>query len=398
MSSRVSAGFPPPLQPTWCGSGQSALAAAQQKPASSRATATATIVRRLPRSVSSRCQVRCRRCCAAQEIARTCGGWPAWRRLSASPLARRAAVVPGGFDQQPAAVPGPGLGDRALAALLARCVLRGNEAEVAHQERGTREAVKVADLRAEPDRAQRLDAAQAAQPCDRRSPRGVGNQLRDRRFERLATDQQRVDRADVVAQRDLRPALAEVDAGQPAAVMLRPGAGAALETTVVTQQQLGEPMAGTHQIAADVLAGTDQVTQRLLGGARNADQVQPTDHQQPQQPLRVTAIGLHPVARRPLDLPGRGHDTPDSGVLQGAREPEPGRAGLIGNPCRTRQPGAELEHLARGTRQPPHHELPGRAVHRRSDHLRRVHIQPRPAANLFHGRHSHDCGRGPGHS
>ncbi len=50
MLSRVVARWVlPPLQPTWCLVGQLALASAQQKPASSRATATATIVRRLPR-------------------------------------------------------------------------------------------------------------------------------------------------------------------------------------------------------------------------------------------------------------------------------------------------------------------------------------------------------------
>ena len=50
MLSRVVARwFLPPLQPTWCMSGQLAFASAQQKPVSSRATATATIVRRFPR-------------------------------------------------------------------------------------------------------------------------------------------------------------------------------------------------------------------------------------------------------------------------------------------------------------------------------------------------------------
>ena len=49
MLSRGTRGLPP-LQPTWCiGQRQSAFASAQQKPVSSRATATATIVRRLPR-------------------------------------------------------------------------------------------------------------------------------------------------------------------------------------------------------------------------------------------------------------------------------------------------------------------------------------------------------------
>ena len=57
----------PPLQPTWCmGRGQAAFASAQQKPVSSRATATATMVRRLPR----RRRVAARRCAGAAGRAR----------------------------------------------------------------------------------------------------------------------------------------------------------------------------------------------------------------------------------------------------------------------------------------------------------------------------------------
>ena len=48
-------------------------------------------------------------------------------------LRRRAAVVPCGLDQQPAGVPGPGFGDRALSAFLAAGVLRRGQAEVTHQ-------------------------------------------------------------------------------------------------------------------------------------------------------------------------------------------------------------------------------------------------------------------------
>src|SRR3974390_136667 len=54
--------------------GQSACASAQQNPASSRATATAKIVERLPRCSARRRQTRCRRCWACQLIAITVAG------------------------------------------------------------------------------------------------------------------------------------------------------------------------------------------------------------------------------------------------------------------------------------------------------------------------------------
>jgi len=58
--------------------------------------------------------------------------------------ARRLAVVPGGFDEQPAGVLGAGLGDRALAAARSGGLLGRDEAEVGGQLLGMREAVDVA--------------------------------------------------------------------------------------------------------------------------------------------------------------------------------------------------------------------------------------------------------------
>ena len=98
-------------------------------------------------------------------------GWlsvlAAAERLS---LRGRAAVVPGGLDQQPAGVPRAGLGDRALPALLTAGVLRRGQAEVAHQLPGLGEPLKLADLGAQSDRGERVDPAQAAQPGDRLLP------------------------------------------------------------------------------------------------------------------------------------------------------------------------------------------------------------------------------------
>jgi hypothetical protein len=56
---------------------------------SSRAAATAMIVRRLARA-SSLAQVRCKRRCALHAVAIASGGWLAWRSLSARPMFGRA--------------------------------------------------------------------------------------------------------------------------------------------------------------------------------------------------------------------------------------------------------------------------------------------------------------------
>ena len=141
--------------------------------------------RRRRRRSCGACRARCRgaaRCGAgaagpARRSRGRAAGWPAWRRASASPLARRAAVVPGGLDQQPAGVPEPDLVIAPWRRLLAGAVLGRDEAEVAHQLPGAREALEVADLGAQPDRRERVDAAQAAQPGDRLGPRRVGDQL-----------------------------------------------------------------------------------------------------------------------------------------------------------------------------------------------------------------------------
>jgi hypothetical protein len=80
----------------------------------------------------------------------------------------------------------------------------------------------------------------------------------------------------------------------------------------VAQQELGDAVAGPHQVAADVLAGADQVAHRLFGGGGDPDGVQPADHQQADQPLGVAAIGLDPALGRALDLARRGDGALDA--------------------------------------------------------------------------------------
>jgi hypothetical protein len=71
------------------------------------------------------------------------------------------------------------------------------------------EALEPLDLGAQPDGAERVDPAQAPEPGDRLSPRRERRQLGDRGLELIATDDQRVDRAEVVKQRRLRAGLGQ---------------------------------------------------------------------------------------------------------------------------------------------------------------------------------------------
>src|SRR4029079_6876525 len=102
------------------------------------------------------------------------------------------AVVVSGLDQESAGVAGSGLGDRALAALVGGVVLGGHEAEVGAQRVGVREAREVADLGAQPDRRQRVDPAQAAQPGDRRGPRRLVGYLGELVLDAVAAGEQDV--------------------------------------------------------------------------------------------------------------------------------------------------------------------------------------------------------------
>jgi hypothetical protein len=172
--------------------------------------------------------------------------------LERGALAGRAAVVAGRLDEEPACVAGAGLGDRALPSLLAGAVFGGDEPEVVHQLRGALEAGEVADLGAQSDRGERVDAAQAAQPRDRLGPRRERDELAEQPLDRVAARDQRVDRAQVVEQRRLGGALTELDLRKQGPVGRSPGARAVLVADVVAEQQLAQPVTRPHQIAPDV--------------------------------------------------------------------------------------------------------------------------------------------------
>ena len=141
-------------------------------------------------------------------------------------------------------------------------------------------------------------------------------------------------------------------------------------------------MAGAHQIAADILARADEVTQRLLFTARDSHGVQPPDHQQSQQTLGVTPVGLDAVLRRTLDLARRRHDAPHADSLQRTRQRKPARACLISHTRRAGQTDANATPTCPVL--PNNLRMPSSPVWRSTvarDDLARVHVPPHPAAN-----------------
>jgi len=111
---------------------------------------------------------------------------------------RLAQVVPGGLNQEPARVAGAGLRDRALAARLARLVERRYEPEPGRELGWPLEAGEVADLEAERERGERVDAAEAAQTRDRRPPLALEREPGEPLLERGFASDQPVDRGQAV--------------------------------------------------------------------------------------------------------------------------------------------------------------------------------------------------------
>ena len=142
--------------------GQSRTASDQHQPASSRATAVFATTARLCRA-SNDTHRECRRWLARCPRSRAAGVARSWRRRSVHAGPIRLAVMPGRFDQQPAGVAVAGLGDRPLRPRPAGGGLGGHQPEVG-ADRPPGQPVPVPDLDREPERGQRRDPTQAAQP------------------------------------------------------------------------------------------------------------------------------------------------------------------------------------------------------------------------------------------
>jgi hypothetical protein len=112
---------------------------------------------------------------------------------------------------------------------------------------GTREASEVADLQAQHERGQGIDAAEAAQTGDRRPPLALAGEPGQPLVQRRLTGDQTVDSSQRVHKRELGDRLVESLTGQPLPVPRVPRRRFRVDAAV-QQQQLGDAVAAAHQI------------------------------------------------------------------------------------------------------------------------------------------------------
>ena len=184
-------------------------------------------------------------------------------------------------------------------------VLAGDEPHEAHQRRGPPEAAPVAHLGLQGQAAHVGHAPVGAQTMD---PVGKGLTIEP-------GDQVGLHRRELgVAGQHHRPVMPEGGrqrrlierlGGQPRLVQMRP-VGPAPPHPPVTQQELGQPVAGPGQVLDHVAPGAAQVPHRFLEPARHPDGHQLSGPVQAGQAPAVAAVGLDLVARRPRDQ-RRGH-------------------------------------------------------------------------------------------
>jgi hypothetical protein len=103
----------------------------------------------------------------------------------------------------------------ALAALGSRRVLRRHQAEVAGKLLGVLERGDSADLADQADGGQRVDAAHAAQPRDRRRPRALRGLLKQQLVEAIAAREQHFVVGEVLAEDQLDERVVKANRAQP---------------------------------------------------------------------------------------------------------------------------------------------------------------------------------------
>ena len=205
------------------------------------------------------------------------------------------------------------------------------------------EPLEVADLGAQPDRGQRVHAAQAPQPADLLgSTASSGSSATISRSRLLAAMTERLDRALRVEQRRLcrRPSQ-------------RPWSTAThgVARSTPSRHRTGSPWrSNSFESRCRARIRSSRTASRARTRSRNAsssgpghpDRVQLPGQKQPGEHAPRHARSVFTLSpRRARDLRRRRHHTLHPAFRELARQPVPGRAGLIRDPHRSRQPGAE---------------------------------------------------------
>jgi hypothetical protein len=152
---------------------------------------------------------------------------------------------------------------------------------------------------------------------------------------------------EVLTEDDLDELVIESDLAQPPQVVGGPCRAGPRPDQAPAQQQFADPVAGAHQIAAQILPGTNQITQRLRLRRRDDDRPQLPGREQPGELEGVARVGLDPVAGLTRDRPRRADHHLHSGCPAGAGQAKPGRPGLIDRADLTGQRLQPLDHIRR---------------------------------------------------
>ena len=335
--------------------------------------------RRRPRRSCGACRARCpgaARCGAdaagrVQEIATTCAGWPLWRRLSACALGRASAVVPGRFDQQSAAVPGAGLGDRALAACCRWSCSDGTSPR------------KLISCAARAKRAKSPTSAHSPTALSVSMPRRQRNRATVSAHGEPGTSSSIVASSVVAADQAACRSRRGSPAASPArlggrdrrapshcAVTLRPRPALSSKRTSWRSSSLDSRCRARIRSPRTSSRARTESRSASSSQRRHPDRMQPADHQQPQQPLGVATVGLDAVSRRALDLPRRRaprnrHPPPEAPAPVRTQSAPPHRPRAPDRAARHRTPRPRPSRPAAA-----HDHLPRLAIHLAASTLR----------------------------
>jgi len=203
-------------------------------------------------------------------------------------------------------------------------------------------------------------------------PAGVQSALRAPR------DVDDLSRLAALAALELRGTIPEPQACRPRPVPSRPRVGGPLVVDLAAQQELPQPVAGAHQIGADVLPAAHQIAQLLVLDRRDRDQRQLAGGQPPGEPDRVALVGLDAVRRVTVAAPGSAHQHLDPLRPRATRQPVAGRR-FVDHPRRRLDPAQPRQQLVRTTDDPARGHLARGLVEDRHRDLVGMHVQTDPA-------------------
>ncbi len=268
---------------------------------------------------------------------------------------RRALVVPGGLDEQPAQVLVSGFGYAAAALRLAAGMLGGHQSHPGREPRRRREPRETVCLAGNRDGRDRVYALQAFERIARGLPPGfLGKRLHlliERGLARVGLP----DAFAIVVEGGHRGGVSQVDPADPRPEIPGPAApplpGGVLPVVheSMPEQELRQALFGAHRVVARVGQGSRQIARALalgIGHVHLGDHAQRELHR---EELRVAPVGLAaPVGGGLVHLGHGADDAVDAHRVQLAAEVEARHARLVdafGGLGQRRGPGGDLSRL-----------------------------------------------------